>query len=453
VLKFPLSPEQGTVYFPERRTCVRKLVLLLLVLGLLGIPRLAQATIGTIDNVPAATLLVPYFEVDLDNDNGVTTLFSINNASATAVLAHVTVWSDLSVHVFDFMVYLTGYDVVTLNLRDIIVNGVVPTTASAGQDPADAISPHGPISQDINFASCSGFFPLPAVPAVLVQHMQDALTGQFSSVLGGCAAQDFGDRIARGYVTVNTVNQCTVSWPGQDPAYFLPGGSGIATNQNVLWGDYFYVNPSENFAQGDALVHIEASATNPETSVAGQYTFWGRYVAWTAADNREPLSTNFATRYVAGGAFNGGTDLLVWRDSKIVQNAFTCPVVAGVRPVWYPLSQEQIVIFDEEENPFQVDTSPFSPALPGIELLPFPAEANRTHVGGPNLPAPFEFGWLYLNLNSVVVAAGLVPPEDPVAAQAWVTTVMDAEGRFSVGYAATQLDSATNASHVILPVP
>ena len=32
--------------------------------------------------MPAATLLLPYFEVDLNADNGTTTLFSVNNASA-----------------------------------------------------------------------------------------------------------------------------------------------------------------------------------------------------------------------------------------------------------------------------------------------------------------------------------------------------------------------------------
>src|SRR5436305_6675816 len=116
----------------------------------------ASAVICTVDAVPAATLLLPYFEVDLNNPNGLTTLFSINNASATAVLAHVVVWSDLSVPVLDFNIYLTGYDVQTINLRDILVNGVLPRTASAGQDPGDTISPKGQFSQDINFASCQG---------------------------------------------------------------------------------------------------------------------------------------------------------------------------------------------------------------------------------------------------------------------------------------------------------
>src|SRR6188508_1174589 len=134
---------------------MKKLCLCLAIASLLGMGGQAFAVIGTIDDVPAATLLLPYFEVDVVNTTtGVNTLFSINNASATAVLAHVTIWSDQSVPVIDFDVYLTGYDVQTVSLRDVFVNGIVPTTASDGQDPKDTISPQGPVSQDINFASC-----------------------------------------------------------------------------------------------------------------------------------------------------------------------------------------------------------------------------------------------------------------------------------------------------------
>jgi hypothetical protein len=415
-------------------------------LGLLALGGQAIADICATDDVPAATLLLPYFEVALDDANGVQTLFSINNASATAILAHVVVWSDLSVPVLDFNIYLTGYDVQTINLRDILVNGVLPRTASDGQDPNDTISPQGEFSQDINFASCSGQLPPPNLPSTFITHLQNSLTGQSSAVLGNrCAGRNLGDRIARGYVTVDTVNNCTLRFPG-DAGYFGAGGTGDVTNQNVLWGDYFYVNSGQNFAQGETLVHIEADALNPETSVPGEYTFYGRYVAWTAADNREPLATNFASRYINGGAFNGGTDLLVWRDAKVAQGAFKC----GTVPTWFPLGQEQIVIFDEQENPEQPEVFPVSPQPPGDVINPFPAEANRSEVGGTEFPVTPSFGWLYLNLNTTVAAAGANPPEDPGAAQAWVTTQMDAEGRFSVGYDAIKLDSACNANHALI---
>src|SRR3954468_13555555 len=99
---------------------LKKLLLLPLVgLMLVSVQRPAKALIGTIDPVPAATLLVPYFEVELNNPGGKTTLFSINNSSATAVLAHVTLWSDLSVPTLAFNVYLTGYDLQTINVRDL----------------------------------------------------------------------------------------------------------------------------------------------------------------------------------------------------------------------------------------------------------------------------------------------------------------------------------------------
>jgi hypothetical protein len=54
---------------------------------------------------------------------------------------------------------------------------------------------------------------------------------------------------------------------------------------------------------------------------------------------------------------------------------------------------------------------------------------------------PNEFGWLYLNLNHTIAGDPF-----PGVAQAWVTTTMDAEGRFSVGFDAIQLDNATATS-------
>jgi hypothetical protein len=423
---------------------MKRAAFLLALACLLTLAGQASAVICTVDDVPGATLLLPYFEVDLSNTNGVTTLFSINNASATAVLAHVVVWSDLSVPVLDFNVYLTGYDVQSINMRDILA-GNLPQTASAGQDPGDLISPKGTFSQDINFASCTGQLPTGALPASFVSHLQTSLTGQFSSLLGGCAGLAYGDNIARGYVTVDTVNNCTLRFPG-DLGYFAAGGSGDATNQNVLWGDYFYVNSATNRADGETLVHIEASATNPETSVAGQYTFYGRYVNWTAVDNREPLATNFAVRFLNGGPFSGGTNLIAWRDSKVRQGAFKC----GTTPAWYPLGQEQIVIFDEQEHPQVPQTFPVSPQPPQSGIIPFPAETQSTAVGGAAFPVPYKFGWLFLDLNTTVAAAGSVPPEDPAAAQAWVEAVMSALGRYSVGFDAIKLDSACTASHATI---
>jgi hypothetical protein len=407
-------------------------------------------------NRPGATLLLPYFEVDLDNPQGMTTLFSVNNSSATAILAHVTVWSDMGIPVFAFNVYMTGYDATPINMRDIL-NGTVPITASAGQDPGDNSNPNtgisnkGIFSQDINFASCSGQLPYTGVPANYVSYMRAALTGQASSFHAGqCVAKNHGTpTIARGYVTVDTVNHCYIGFPS-DFIYQAPFA--VMTAQNVMFGEYSYVNPSLDLAYGDNLVSITGNQLDPDF-IPGNYTFYGRFNNFTAADYREPLSTNFAARFVSPKDFKTAdkarrrsvlppaTELVVWRDTKVSNvNGFAC----GTTPAWYPLSQEDVTAFDEQEN---AETPTFATA-------PFPAATQRVTVNDSNFALTASTGWLFLNLNTVVPGGG-VGLADPVAAQAWVTILNRVQqgpngGRYDVGYRAVRMDSARAASHQVL---
>lgn len=409
-------------------------------------PALAQPA-PTVGDQPAATLLLPYFEVDLAHPAGANTYFTVNNASASAVLAHVTVWSAMHVPVYNFNIYLTGYDVQQVNLREVI-NGRLPATASDGQDlgdgpsPNDGISNQGPLSQDINFASCNGDLPPAAVPQATVDHIRAALTGQQSPMTGTCATISDGTRIARGYITVDTVNQCTALTPA-DSGYFAAGGSGIATNQNVLWGDYTYTNHLGGVESGDAspLVHITASATDPQTSVPGEYTFYGRFVNWSAVDNREPLASNFMTRFL-NSATAGRTTLTVWRDAKVNQGFFAC----GSRPSWFPLSQEHVGFFDEQENPELISPLPFVPPQPAPEVLPFGFAAQRVQIGGSLLPTSYTAGMVWLNLNTIPLGS-TIPPDDPAAAQAFVGVHLKGVGRYSTGWQAVMLDSTKSPSH------
>jgi len=418
-----------------------------------------RATAGTeiISDQPAASLLLPYFEVNLNNRGAATTMLSINDASATAILAHVVIWSDLSVPVLQFNVYLTGYDVYRLNLQSLLLDGRQPRTASAGQDPNDTISPKGQFSQDINFASCTGQLPNPPLTAQQLTNLQNALTGMPSAGLGGqCAGVDHGDRIARGYITVDAVNNCTAKFPG-DPGYFAAGGSGDATNQNALWGDSFYINAAHHWAVAQSLVSITASATDAATSVPGRYTFYGRYDGFTAVDNRQPLSTSFAARYINPPSrqgkryFSSGTSMIVWRDSKVAQTPFACPATLGSTPSWYGLGQEGIVVFDEQEHPQLPQICKLPPCSPSAALAPFPAETQKVKVGASALPTSFDAGWMYLDLNSTVAAAGSNPPVDPAAAQAWVITLFNNDGTlpYAVGERAVMLDSAVDATHFV----
>ncbi|MCB1032276.1 MAG: hypothetical protein KDD47_00390, partial [Acidobacteria bacterium] len=108
----------------------KQLVLGGIVCGFLGaLTAPLQAEIGAIDAVPAATLLLPYFEVGLESCvEQPTTLFSVNNASAAPVVAHVTLWTKLARPTLDFDIYLTGYDVFTVNLADLFIHGTLPQT-------------------------------------------------------------------------------------------------------------------------------------------------------------------------------------------------------------------------------------------------------------------------------------------------------------------------------------
>jgi len=433
-----------------RQASVRGIALLLF---LVAAP--ASAVIGTIDDVPAATLLLPYFEVDLDNPNGMTTLFSVNNASKFAAVAHITLWTDESIPTLDFDVYLTGYDVQTFNIRDIF-NGRLPATADLGSDPKDTVSPQGALSDDIDFpgstgpcGSASTVYTDPALSSTLITHLRRSHTGLSSPLFNNrCAGASYGDNIARGYITMDSVTACNLLFPS-DAGYF----ASFADSRNILWGDYFYINPGANLASGETLVHIEACSletppsfqlglqparTGPCPFTAGDYTFYGRYGG--TGGQREPLATTFASRYNNGGAFDGGTDLLVWRDSKVANpQAFVC----GSNASWFPLAQTDVVAFDEQEEVTYLcsEGDNVSPLTTGDAC--FPLETQRIFVKGGNLVAtdmnpPAPFGWLYLNLNHA-----LASDPYPGVAQAWVTTAISAEGRFEVGYDAIQLDNAS----------
>src|SRR5216683_1155263 len=101
-----------------------------------------------ISTAPAATLLLPYFEVDFVSTAATarTTLFTITNTSRLPQIAHVVIWTDWSFAALDFNIFLTGYDVQSINLYDVFNRGVIaPVSASlAGTSISNAaLSPVG----------------------------------------------------------------------------------------------------------------------------------------------------------------------------------------------------------------------------------------------------------------------------------------------------------------------
>ncbi len=341
-------------------------------------------------------------------------------------------WTDLGVPTLAFDVYLTGYDVQTINLRDLFT-GSPPATADAPRDRLDTVSPKGDFSEDAGFPGCEGLLPPPALSPALVDNLSRAHQGLPLPLQGGkCAAQSFGDGTVRGYVTVDVARRCSTLTPA-DPGYFGPDG--VAGHDNVLWGDFFLIDPAGNVAEGEDLVRIESDPAR----FAGHPTFYERYVGSTGADGREPLPTVWESRYVNGGTFTGGTDLIYWRDSRRSNQPFDC----DHPPVWYPFRWDfsRTVIFDEQEQP-QVPSCPFPITCP-LFPSPFPAETGRVAVGSARFPVPFSFGWLYLDMKTSPLPAPLLSPT-----QAWLGTIHTALGTFSVGYEADPRDSGCNPQTV-----
>ncbi len=479
---------------------MKRLALVLTLLCLLALGGQAFAELCTIDAVPAATLLLPYFEVDLEAPagEGVDTLFSINNASAAPTIAHVSVWTDWTQPVLDFDVFLTGYDVQSVSLYQVLAVGNLPVTADEqsdqGQDGGrvddvtstcdgsiDSCSPHGlnpewdgsfiDIPGPVGVEDCIQIFPFfvnPLLEDERLATIQAKLTGE--SIDGACYGASHADGVARGYITIDNANACSLIFPN-DPGYFGDGvgGPALASNVNQLWGDWFLVDPANAFAEGDNLVHVEAE----DGFVGGDndYTYYRRYSRLDGSvDNREPLATTWGARYLNGVPFDG-TSLTVWRDATIVDirdGGFACGAAGtiGTGPSWHPLNETQVIAFNEAESWVELcDTEfgdpgpPISPPTdPGSEdPVCFPLETQRVPTGVDPLDMGFPFGWMYLNLNVGLDAPRAGEPGDdydPVdpetLAQSYVQTNHSALGLFSVGYPATALTSACLAADVSL---
>lgn len=369
---------------------------------------------------PAATLLYPYFEVDLQRNDGATTLISINNSSSSPAVARVVMWTDWGAPTLAFDVYLTGYDVQSLNVRDLL-KGQLPATSHLASN-------EGELS-DTNtaFAGCEGNpKAVTAFSQTSWDYLQAAHTGRPlpgsapSQCLGSGKA---GTNVATGYVTVDVVNRCSGASVGSkentpaDPAYFAAGGTGLASNNNVLWGEYFAINAGRALSDSQTAVHILADA---DAFAPGDYTFYGRYVNYDSRDDRAPLSSLYYVRYLNGGAFSGGSDLVVWRDNRDANvTARSC----GTAPNWAPLGEYQMVAFDEEENPTLIPNS-----------QAFPLASQKVKVGGSSLSVEKSYGWLMIDLWH----------SDATHAQGWVGVTMSAEGRFSVSHSAVRVDDLCN---------
>jgi hypothetical protein len=426
--------------------------------------------------MPAATLLLPYFEVDIasPSSNARNTVFTITNVTEQPQIAHVTIWTDWSYPVIDFNLWLTGYDVVPVSLYDILRNGQIPPTGydisnigvySVGSKTAPS-NVHNP-NHDIAAitATDTGCKSLPgAINTTLLARIQTALT---TGVYGTCTAAGGVNSVAVGYITIDVANRCSQLLP-DDELFFT---------RDILWdntliGEYMIINSSTtagNFAGGNPMVHIRAipeggpmANTHLGTPLFGTgtradgnavttnfpFTFYDRYTGALAnpeIDRRQPLPARFAARYIQDtptGPTGFATNLIIWREGGSIG---TTACGTGGTAYNNGIPVQTIVRFDEQENPNVAAGCRISPCLPDV----FETNHEETQaVGSGSSFFPTDNtvtndlgGWFYFDLNNMETGAPLRAQRTNTETQNWVAIQMFAEGRYSVLYDAAMLEN------------
>src|SRR5262245_10512849 len=113
------------------------------VVAVLAIASSAGAITCTIDQRPAATLLIPYFQATFNADStilstgagAVDTLVTIGNASSAPMLAHVNVFNERTELVLDFNIALTGFDIQSFSVASILRGNLPVTPVNANHVP------------------------------------------------------------------------------------------------------------------------------------------------------------------------------------------------------------------------------------------------------------------------------------------------------------------------------
>ena len=364
---------------------------------------------------PAATLLLPYFDVDVKapQPSAAQTLFTIQNTSRFPQIAGVTLWTDWGFPVLHFNVFLTGYDVQGINLYDVLVratiagngtssNITVPTNPSLGSQPE-----YNDANPRISTINCDH------LPGIFAEFTRQELEALFTTGKVDFCNKPAGDVHAHaiGYATIDVKSRCSLMYPNS-PAYWSE-----VLYDNVLTGDYQQITPRNGrlSAQGGPLVHIRAVPDGgPAGAVPGTplaHTFYERYAA-QKSDRRQPLPSVFAPRFVNSGNDGISTTLKIWREGFAAAGP-ACGAYGSNSSVPF----DDVVRFDEHENATLTNGCPSLCGPPGGPSAVAAIDAFGNYSGF--LPwvstAGDAGGWLYFNFGrqSWVVESLSAPEINP----------------------------------------
>ncbi|MFN2443135.1 MAG: hypothetical protein ABR517_10675 [Thermoanaerobaculia bacterium] len=452
--------------------------------------------------MPAASLLLPYFEVNIGttSSDARNTIFTITNVTEQPQIAHVTIWTDWSYPVIDFSLWLTGYDVVPVSLYDILRNGTIPPTgydiSNIGAYSSDTWTPDfndDGTENDPGFSASTdgigylantytgnpnhayaaitdrqtGCASLPSangvtIPSSLLTRVQTALTtGAYGS---SCAAgSNHGAGIAIGYITIDVANRCSQLLP-TDPEFFY---------RDILWdnsliGEYMLINAAAdggNFAGGNPMVHIRAIPEggpfeNPHLGTPAfgasheavanaigtnfPFTFYDRYTrdsaTFTSLNNQEADRRQpLPSRFAARFIQDEVTGPTGFATDIIIwREGYDVGAKACGSAGGGDLTPAAMVRFDEQENPNVTEECRISPCETEDFETTLYETQARSSAGG---------GFPDDNADTDDLGGWLYldlngdAPRASGDAQAWVSIQMEAENRYSVLYDAAALEN------------
>ena len=467
----------------------------------LGASSMVYANVCAFDAVPAATILFPFVTLDYNAPvSGVSTTFSITNVSSEAQVVHVTVWTDFSAAILDFNIILTGYDVISMNIRDILIAGQLPVTLYEAHESNEGIAANGPVSEgnqlNGSWVNPGMALPQPTSPTLLGRcdttnpshpglyetPIPPGFLGLFQGYLqisqtvdrlhSNDCVKPYADAYALAptpfwaerdttyptnmYITADVVENCNKLFPDA-PGYFAQE----ARFENVLIGDMFWTSIADRYSEASTAVMIEASMYLAEvatlTAAGNPISFYHRYAQLIdgVSDYREPLPTAWAFRYIGAGMATIGTDIRVWKGSTMFDWTYDLERTGTVK-----VSPDSLIAsnchaytyyaWDEDEMVTSVTTVPWS--MPGGEsVIPNLIPLETQEVPVEQFDTPGAFGWMLF-----VWPASNYPPATATSApddyyQTWMGVRYNAFGDWSAAMHGAVMANFNCYSDQVLP--
>jgi hypothetical protein len=423
----------------------------LAIVALLAVASSASAIVCTIDQRPAATLLVPYFQVNINSDGSLatgggalTTLLTIANTSSAPMIAHVNVFSERSELVLDFNIALTGFDVQSMDLGRVLQGNLpatpvasdhsLPDVTDISQDPCQRNTDAAVFPQPDGFLRVrnnSNGNPGPGTPAdpndntlATTLYPTPAWTAGgtfYNDVIGSLDSSRPSSRACsstghvdppfsgplQGYITIDHANYCNLSSPNFASYYFADA----IGNENNLVGEVIFVAGSGTQTQGISTVNIEASSFFSSTNNGGYFdqspgvrerTFYARYWSPTTeqlVDANNNLSNNpwdfgfgderepLGLKFAAR-YFEGNGIQSYLRVWRASSGVLTDLLDGGDCDTVEPTVN--LVFYDEDENTISQPGQPPCPSpctTPPPSTYNFPYETQRVRANSFSLPA------------------------------------------------------------------